>query len=173
MFSRTPPEKVVPLEGFPQSSPGAPCPGLVATEHSLAVMFYLHVEAPNWDGSSVRVVGIESTGEPAAVVVFDHPTIHTFGPPNDEAFSGHRLSSKGLRPYGAFEVLNSSWIHQLERMNSVHPNHNRESFLAGKRHFILTFHDSTFECIARGYQVTCPGGTISQLLQGHAASLHA
>ncbi len=75
-----------------------------------------------------------------------------FGPPNDEAFAGHPLASRGLQPYGAFEVLASSWIRQLERMNAVHRHHDPEDF-AVYRHIVLAFHDSTFECIAEGY--TC------------------
>ena len=33
-------------------------------------------------------------------------------------------------------------------MNAVHPHHRREAFLKYE-HFVLSFHDSTFECIAR------------------------
>ena len=51
-----------------------------------------------------------------------------FGPPNDEAFSGHPLASRGLHPYGAFKIENSSWIRHLEKMNSVHPNHHPERY---------------------------------------------
>ena len=51
-----------------------------------------------------------------------------FGPPNDEAFDGHPLARRGLRPYGAFEVTHSSWIRQLEQMNSVHPHHSPPLF---------------------------------------------
>lgn len=34
--------------------------------------------------------------------------------------------------------------------NAVHPSHLPESYSA-YRHFILAFHDSTFECVAKGY----------------------
>jgi hypothetical protein len=44
---------------------------------------------------------------------------HTFGPSNDEAFSGHPLAARGLTPYGAFKIENSSWVRHLERMNSA------------------------------------------------------
>jgi len=173
MFSFRPAEKVIPIEGFPQSSVGAPCPALVSTEHSLVVLFYLQQSDPNSDGTTVRIVDVESEEEPIALVTFERPSVHTFGPPNDEAFSGHRLVSKGLRPYGAYEVINSAWIEQLERMNAVHPRHDRTRFLAGKRHFILTFHDSTFECIAKGFQIDCRYGSIKQILHTQIESLDA
>ena len=85
------------------------------------------------------------------VVQFESPYAHMFGPPNDEAFSGHPLASRGVAPYRVFEVDNSSWLKSLERMNSVHPHHRSEQF-AGYKHYIFAFHDSTFECIAKSFK---------------------
>ena len=55
-----------------------------------------------------------------------------------------------LEPYGAFEIKHSSWIRQLERMNSVHPHHSPEPF-EWLRHYVLSFRDTTFECVAHGF----------------------
>lgn len=164
MFSLGRSEKVVPLEGFPQSSIGAPCPAVIATEHSLTLIFFVEEQDPDWDGTSMRMVSVNSTDEVGTVVQFERPSIHTLGPPNDEAFGGHRLAKKGLQPYGAFEVIDSEWIQLLEKMNSVHCRHDREKFLNGKRHFIITFHDSVFECVAHGYEVKLLPGSIKDLL---------
>jgi hypothetical protein len=173
MFSLRSAEKVVALEDFPQSSIGAPCPAIIATEHSLTVVFYVEERDSNWDGTYVRVVDVNSSEELTAIVQFERPSIHTFGPPNDEAFAGHRLASKGLRPYCAFEVLDSQWIQQLEKMNSIHPMHDRKRYIEGKRHFILTFHDSTFECIARGFHVEIKRGSVKEQLSGHVLAINA
>ncbi len=173
MFSLGNSEKVVPLEDFPQSSIGAPCPAVIATEHSLILTFLLDDQDPEWDGTTVRVVGIDSSGEQCAVIHFERPTIHSLGPPNDEAFGGHHLAKKGLQPYGAFEVIHSEWIQQLEKMNSVHHRHDRKRFLEGKRHFIITFHDCIFECVARGYRIELTRGSIKQLLVAHAGNINA
>ena len=86
-----------------------------------------------------------------------------FGAPNDEAFAGHPLASRGLHPYGAFEVRSSSWIRQLERMNSVHPFHKPERFQRLK-HFVFAFHDSTFECVAESYAISNYEGSGQLLL---------
>ena len=118
----------------------------------------------------MRVVEPETTDEPVAVVTFPLYCATMFGPPNDEAFAGHPLSSRGLGPYGAFEVLDSSWISQLERMNSVHPSHRRERYLQ-LRHFILSFHDSTFECVAPRYQVTRHDGPLARVCEWMHAQL--
>ncbi len=61
-----------------------------------------------------RVVALKdfpqsSVGAPCpAVISFRRHRAFTFGPPNDEAFSGHPLASRGLHPYGAFEMQHSS-----------------------------------------------------------------
>lgn len=72
-------------------------------------------------------------------------SITKFGYPNDEALPGHPLYSRGLSYYGVFEVLGSSWIEQKTVQNRVRFPKTPDST---KRHFIFSFHDSTFECIA-------------------------
>ena len=144
-------DRVEELKEFPQSSVGAPIPTVIASEHKVAVAYYLNDTPENWDGSFVKVVDAVTSDEPLAIVVFELCFAHYFGPPNDEAFSGHPLASKGLEPYGSFEILNSSWIRKLEQMNSVHPYHNKEQYLSNKRHIALTFHDSIFECITKEF----------------------
>ena len=87
-----------------------------------------------------------------AVARFVRPHAHMFGPPNDEAFHGHPLAGRGLERYGVFRVEDSSWIRQLERMNSVHALHNPERF-SRLVHFVFSFHDSTFECVADDVEI--------------------
>jgi hypothetical protein len=75
-----------------------------------------------------------------------------FGPPNDEAIEGHPFYKLGVGPYGCYEIINSPWDRALERANRVHHRHDPNAPRLG-RHFILTFHDSTFECIACDFKV--------------------
>jgi hypothetical protein len=72
-------------------------------------------------------------------------SITRFGYPNDEALAGHPLYARGLGCYGVFEVLGSSWIQQMTAQNRVCFPKTPDST---RRHFIFTFHDSTFECVA-------------------------
>jgi hypothetical protein len=155
-------DTVVRLADFPQSSVGAPMPIVLSNEYKVIVAFYMENVAKDWDGSTVRVVGFDSD-EPAALVEFKWCYAYMFGPPNDEAFRGHPLAERGLSPYGSYEVLNSSWIRSLERMNSVHHNHKPESFWT-RHHYILTFHDSTFECVSDGYKVCKTLGSMESIL---------
>ncbi|HYE94937.1 MAG TPA: hypothetical protein VD962_01910, partial [Rubricoccaceae bacterium] len=62
------------------------------------------------------------------------------------------LAERGLDPYGVFEVERSSWIRSLERMNRVHPYHKPARF-ERLRHIVLTFHDTTFECVTSRFSV--------------------
>jgi len=139
------------LVSAPRPDIGAPLPQLLVTEHRLILAYLLSEPDPNWDGTYVNMISPETSGLAVAIVDFRRPSAHMFGPPNDEAFEGHPLASRGLHPYGVFEVRGSSWIRKLEKMNSVHPRHEKQRFIANLRHFIFAFHDSTFECIARDF----------------------
>lgn len=150
MLGLSPREKLKRLTDLPQSSVGAPCPVLFATELALYVTFYLNDADPTWDGTSVRVVGPDTTNEPSIIVKFDCVTAHYFGMPNDEAISGHHLYPLGLKPYSYYEVINSSWRDELEKMNRVHPRHKKAHYDDAK-HFIFTFHDTTLEVLARTF----------------------
>jgi hypothetical protein len=140
---------------------------VLAGEGRLSVVYYVQEAPTDWDGTSVRVVGPDTPGEPAAIVRFVRPHASMFGPPNDEAFSGHPLARRGLHPYAAFEVHDSSWIRGLERMNRVHSCHRPERF-AAYRHFILAFHGSTFECIAEGYEHELVFAMLNELIAQEA-----
>lgn len=153
---------VVELKEVPQSSVGAPQPLVVSGEGKVVLSFYLQTRPSDWDGTSIRIVNHQSE-EPIAIVTFNICYAHMFGPPNDEAFRGHPLAARGLHPYGAFEIENSSWIRQLERMNSVHEYHRPEKFRE-RRHYIFAFHDSTFECVADGLSVTQTFGSMTSIV---------
>jgi hypothetical protein len=48
-------------------------------------------------------------------------------------------------------------------MNSVHPRHQSEWY-AKRRHLIFTFHDTTFECVCDGFDVTLSRGSIAAVV---------
>jgi hypothetical protein len=90
--------------------------------------------------------------EPLALVEFEDCTSAKLGAPNDEVFAGHPLQGKGLEPYRAQRVVNSRWLREIQKINSVHTNYRAEDW-RDQHHFVFWFHDSTFECIARSYKV--------------------
>jgi hypothetical protein len=99
-----------------------------------------------------------------ALVTFEHPYGHFFGPPHEDAFRGHPLSSRGFRPHKAFEVIHSSWIRRFERMNLADSECDSDR-LAGYRHFIFAFHDTTFECVARSFSVSLHQASVAKVLK--------
>ncbi len=142
-------DEVVPLTTLPQCDPGAPLPCVAAAEHVLRVAYI--------------TLGDGSDADAIVTVSFERPYAHMFGPPNDEAFHGHPLADRGLTPYGVFRIDHSSWLRRLERMNSVHPQHDPDAF-EQLHHFVLSFHDSTFECVAHAFDhVTTPANGVFTL----------
>ena len=149
-------DTVIELENVPQSSVGSPLPAVLADEHRVALAYLIQEPVPIWKKSRAEA-DASSPDEDIAIVTFNLCRAHMFGPPNDEAFAGHPLAGRGLHPYAAFRIENSSWIRQLERMNSVHPHHRPEMFW-NRQHLIFAFHDSTFECVCDSFEVTVTHG---------------
>ena len=119
--------RVVPLPEVPGPDTGVPEPVAINDEQ--------------------RSVLAYRSGTSTAVLVFEGCAAVQFGYPNDEALHTHSLWRSGLEFYGVFEVLASPWLQHLRTQNrSAFPEHAWGEDL---RHFIVTFHDSTFECLAR------------------------
>lgn len=139
-------DSAVPLSDIPRPDTGAPRPVILATERCVAIAYYA-----------------SGPGDAVALITFDSYA-HMLGPPNDEALEGHPLYSRGLTNYNCFEVRESSWIRSLEQMNRVHMWHDSADF-GRYRHFIITFQDSTFECIAEKYRVSTHTGAPADVIR--------
>jgi hypothetical protein len=120
---------------------GAPMPHLIANEYRTFLLFYLRDEILGGEG-------VESI----SLVEFHGCISVKLGNPNEEVFHGHPLYGKGLEPYTAQIVRNSKWLGDLEAINKVHTQYNQE-FWRSLNHYILWFHDATFECVATSYEV--------------------
>lgn len=132
-------------------STGAPLPHLLANGSKAYLLFLLEDADPSWDGTWVRVVDPAATEtEQLGLIEFHRVHSTKFGGPNDEAIEGHPLSGKGLNPYRVHQVVNSRWIADEERINSVHAHH-RGGWHERLNHYAFCFHDETFECIAEAW----------------------
>ncbi|MBP7687254.1 MAG: hypothetical protein KA765_05080 [Thermoflexales bacterium] len=163
MYSVDELDTVVELRNAPQSDVGAPLPVIISDELTVTLAYIVSEPDPDWDGTYVNVVSPDSEDTAIAIIKFHRPYAHMFGPPNDEAFSGHPLAKRGLHPYGVFQVRDSSWIRRLERMNSVHSQHDAKQF-EKINHYVFAFHDSTFECVAEGFEVLTRRGSMKSIL---------
>ena len=147
---------------------GAPLPHVLANGLKAYLLFYLADHDPNWDGTWVRIVDpTADEEEPLGVVEFHHVHSVKLGGPNDEAIEGHPLHGKGLRTYAAHQVVNSRWIAEAERVNSVHTQH-RGGWHDRFNHYVFCFHDETFECLAESFTtaryVGSPRAVLSELV---------
>jgi hypothetical protein len=102
-----------------------------------------------WAGPSRLMVGYGTAEGKAAVITFDDWANVKAGGPNDEALGGHPLYEYGLKHYSIHRVENSPWLEELERQNSVHPQHSAIRFRASKVHYIFALKEETVECLVR------------------------
>jgi hypothetical protein len=137
-------ERVVDLDVDWRMDAGAPAPVLWQTEQSAILIFR------------------KAQSESRVLVEFGGCLIALFGYPNDEALPGHALYERGLGHYRAYEVLDSSWLERLDRQNRIaFP----KGALGRFRHFVITLHDSTFECLARTIEAKDFDGPLAVALQ--------
>lgn len=131
---------------------GAPLPQLLRNEHRTLLAFLLSEPDPDWDGTYVTVQDPGSpTAVPIGLVEFDFCLSAKLGTSSDEGLERHPLQGKGLEPYRAQRVVNSRWLQQIEALS---PGTTQARYSWQQlHHYVFWFHDSTFECIARSFQV--------------------
>lgn len=126
-------DHVVLLDDIPVPADDASDPFIVANERRVAIAY--RIGESEFD----RLGPFAEDDEPFCVVVLSDAAFHQFGPPHDGDLDAHPLALHGLRPYAAHEVLNASLVRDAWGPPS---ETNR------LRHFVFTFQDSTFECVA-------------------------
>jgi len=165
------PEYVVPVDLGVKWDMGAPMPHLLQSEYKTFLLFFLSSNDPYWDGTYITVAD-PNTPEPIGVLEWHECVGALLGPPNDDGRKGHRLWDKGLSDivYGAGEVHNSAWVAEFERVWRVDSPGDLDPDLR-PRHFILGFHDTTFECLALAYTATRAMGSMHEVTLKYAAKL--
>ncbi len=133
---------------------GAPLPHVLSNGRQAVVLFHAGLEPdPDWDGTTVTVIDpSDQLARNVSWVRFDSVVASLFGPPNDEALHGHPLWGRGLEFYAFHRVEDSGWIADLMKGNHVHPSH-QDDVWNSLQHFVITFHDDTFEVIAESFEV--------------------
>lgn len=149
---------------------GAPLPHIVASGYKTYLLYIVDVPDPKWDGTYVNVVQTTDTLS-IAIVEFLRCESFRFGGPNDEVLTGHPLWGKGLEYYEAHVVANSRWLAEQERINSVHSLYNPNIWKTLK-HYLLLFHDETFECLAQDFKVEVVTESMGQAVKMVTERLH-
>lgn len=115
---------------------GSPMPTLLQSEYKTFLLFL-----PRNDEDTI------------GLIEFEFCSGTSFGGPGDETYSGHPLFGSGFEGYTPLKVVNSRWIEEIKRIDSVHSRHEPSRF-DQYNHFIFPFHDSTFECVARSFKTS-------------------
>jgi hypothetical protein len=86
--------------------------------------------------------------------------------------NGHSLWGKGLDPYEAHEIAHSRWLAEEEKINQVHPHYNPDRWKT-RKHYLFSFRDETFECLACDYRIEVFRASLKQVAQIAQARLFA
>jgi len=149
---------------------GAPSPIIMCSEYKLNLLFYYDRSAGGNEHISFPKQRNIKEDKGVAILTFNSARIHKFGYPNDEVLLSHPYYTLGLQSYEMFEVENSDWIDAIEKMNRAHPLHKPERYTKLK-HYIITFKDSTFECIAEKVELSFTGMTLKEAMLSVCSSL--
>lgn len=141
-------EYAVPLDFPVQWDTGAPLPQLLVNDQRALLMFEV-------DAGEQR--------ESLALVEFKRCVSAKLGSPNEEAFAGHPLAGRGMEGGRAQLVMSSRWLAELQQIHSVHRGY-RADVWRQRNHYVFWFHDTTFECIAEGFEVEVRDGSMPELL---------
>ncbi len=115
---------------------GAPNPMIFSDESDLLVLFY--------------VSGQKDTE--MTLALFRNYASYKFGLPREDCIPNHPLYKYGLERFGFFEAGDSSWIKEIKKINKEDHAFSKEYF-DNLKHYIFTFHDSTFECVSKDFSI--------------------
>jgi hypothetical protein len=128
---------------------GAPSPTIISNDTELNLLFYSSDEQ---SGESLEERNfVYDRG--IFALKFNFYLVYKFGVPGNETIMGHPYHRLGIQPYSCYLLKESEWIRELMRIDSVHPYHDKEKFKS-YNHYVFTFHDNMFECIAKNFQIS-------------------
>ncbi|MBW0445473.1 hypothetical protein EN871_02670 [bacterium M00.F.Ca.ET.228.01.1.1] len=131
-------DQILQLEPVPHPAADAAEPFIVASDRRVIVAY------PIAESDFERFGPFDPHDDPFCAVLFPDAVFHRLGPPGERDLQIHPLASNGLTAYCAHEVIHSSLVDELSTVSLPE---------LGKRHFVITFMESTFECVASDYTV--------------------
>lgn len=118
---------------------GAPTPTILAKESKLLLLFY---------GAYDDEDEIYLPKQKLNILTFHFIAQYTWSSVSNENIYFHPYSSFGLESCGFYILEDSDEIKRLKQKINA-----KSSRWDNQKHFILTFYDSMFECIAENYEV--------------------
>ena len=127
---------------------GSPSPIILSNDNELFIAFYADKESTSaipQERNTIIDVGI-------VALKFKPYLKYALGLPGSETIHGHPYSKLGMKSYSFYELKNSDLIKSLQNIEKVHEYYDPEKW-ENYKHYILTFHDNMFECIAREFEL--------------------
>jgi hypothetical protein len=126
-------DQVVQLDSVPRPAAESPEPFVVANERRVVIVYRIA------EADFERFGPFDDDDDPFCAVEFTAAAFHQFGPPNADGLYAHPLAERGLRGDSAHEIVNSSLVADAWGADAAED---------GRRHYVLTFQGSTYECVA-------------------------
>jgi hypothetical protein len=126
-------DQVVLLDSVPHPAADAAEPFIVASDRRVILAY------PIAEADFERFGPFDPDDDPFCAVLFPDTVFHRLGPPAERDLDIHPLAAHGLLGYSVHEVVNSSLTAEIAAVASAG---------SMSRHFVITFHGSTFECVA-------------------------
>jgi hypothetical protein len=142
-------DDVIQLDWGVNPDVGAPFPILLSSEFRFSVVYFAH----------------SPRGDKGFAVVRGEMLLLRFGFPADETRWANSLMTRGLRHYACQEILQSSWVQEMEGLEMRETGSPYSSF-ASARHIVITFHDTTLEVLAgEGIEAIMTSDPISEIVE--------
>jgi hypothetical protein len=140
--------ELIEIKGLFEMDSGSPLPIILSNDNELFISFYAERNG-GFDEPHQRN-SIYDTG--IVVLKFKSFLKYSFGLPSNETIQGHPYFKLGLNSFSFYELKSSDLIYSLQKIEKVHPYFNPEKWKEYK-HYILTFHDNMFECVAKEFEI--------------------
>jgi hypothetical protein len=149
---------------------GAPAPKIICDDNNLTLLFYVDLFDLSKTTDKIKERDIFNDSG-VATLTFKFFRIYKFGVPNDDLIIAHPYYKLGLKPYSFYLVEDSDWIKDIKRIEKHHPYFNEKKY-NDLNHYIITFKDNTFECIAKGFSIEYSSNPIKKQLSDTIGNLN-
>lgn len=140
----------------------APLPHVISDSNNTYLAYILSDRAQALEEEPVTALAQNEGSYHCALLHFQCCIDYRFGGANDEVLGSHPL--EGLDYYALHQVHSSPWLAELRKTNAHHSGYDPkwwEDFM----HYFFTFHDETFECIAKGFTAELYQGYIRDVMK--------
>ncbi|MBB5497936.1 hypothetical protein [Paraburkholderia sp. MM5384-R2] len=138
-------DQVFLLDSAPHPAADAAEPFIVASDRRVILTY------PIAESDFERFGPFDPDDDPFCAVLFADAIFHRLGPPGDDDRAIHPLAGQGLVGCAVHEVVNSSLCAEIAAVATDSVAIAPEA--PARRHFVITFQASTFECVASDYTV--------------------